>query len=55
MIKTYQNLCELVINGIVVGVFSSIKKAQQYADKNNPDSSYSVFPIGTLLKTDIKI
>jgi len=48
------DLCELVIGGFVIGVFSCTKKAQQHADKNYPDESYSIFPLGTLLKTDIK-
>ena len=50
---TSLKLYELVVNGDIIGVFSSIKKAQQYGNKTYSKNSYSIFPLGTLLKTDI--
>jgi hypothetical protein len=46
-------LYELVINGWVEGVFSSEEEASKYADRNG-EVTHQIFPLGTMLATDIK-
>lgn len=46
-------LYELVINGWVEGVFSSEEAASKYANRDG-DVTHQIFPLGTLLATDIK-
>ena len=43
---------ELLINGIVVGVFSSIEAAQEYAYSINV-GTFSIMPLGTFLHTNL--
>ena len=44
---------ELMINGNVIGVFSSEDKASEYARKHYPDVSHQILPLGTFLETDM--
>jgi hypothetical protein len=43
---------ELVIDGIVEGVFTTEQSASAYANRDG-DVTHQVFPIGTFLATDI--
>jgi len=51
--KNEIELCELIIYGNIIGVFSTIEKAVEYAEKNYPDKTFAVVPLGTRLKTDL--
>lgn len=47
-------ICELYIDGKLIGVFSTNAAAIEFAEENHPEKSYSIFPIGTTIATDIK-
>lgn len=49
-----EDIVELVVNGELLGVFSSEKAAKKHMKTNLPDYSYSILPIGTFLITDIQ-
>ena len=44
---------ELVFNGVVIGVFSTEDAADRFMEIRHPNSTYSIYPIGTFLVTDI--
>ena len=47
-------MCELSVNGVVVGVFSCPATAKQYCKENNIDT-FSILPLGTFLETDMRV
>ena len=44
---------ELFYDGRLIGVFSSENAAHDFMNKNYPTQSYSIYPFGTTLNSDM--
>lgn len=45
---------ELCYNGQIIGIFSTEDAATKYMHKAHPGASFSIFPIGTFMETDME-
>ncbi len=47
-------MVELMINSIIMGVFSSEKAAEEWCNKYHSHEGHQIFPLGTFLETDME-